>query len=140
MAARKGSSVATPASYLRLVRQFPLRPVRSDEELERAIEVVNQLLDRDKLDLAEQDYLDVLGDLIERYESEAHPIEDVSPADVLAHLLEARGVTAAVAARACGIAVTAFSDFLEGKKVPSAAQAQKLARYFQIDADLFTAD
>lgn len=60
--------------YLDLILQFPLRPIRSDEELDEAIRMVDSLLDRRDLVQGEKDYLDVLGDLIERYESEAHPI------------------------------------------------------------------
>ena len=34
--------------YLDLVRQFPLRPIRSEKELDRAIAMINSLLDRDR--------------------------------------------------------------------------------------------
>lgn len=56
--------------YLALVRNFPLRPIRSEEALDRAIAVVDDLLDKDDLTQDEQDYLDVLGDLVEEYESD----------------------------------------------------------------------
>ena len=71
---------------------LPLLPIRSEAELDRAASaVLNGLLDRDQLDAAEQDVLDVLGDLIERYEDEAHPIDtsDLTDAEMLAHLIEA---------------------------------------------------
>ena len=50
--------------YLELVRAFPLRPIRIDKELDRAIAVIDALLDRGRLTAAEGDYLDVLGDLV----------------------------------------------------------------------------
>ena len=101
MANREGTNATleAPAAYLKLVRTFPLRPIRSDDSLDRAIAVINSLLDRDDLSPAEADYLDVLSDLVERYETEEHPMEDVSDADMLQHLIEAKGVTQAEVAR-----------------------------------------
>ena len=56
--------------YLMLIRMFPLRPIRSDEELDEALNVMDGLLDQDGLDSAEADYLAVLNDIIEQYETE----------------------------------------------------------------------
>ena len=33
--------------YLKLIRKFPLRPIRTEEELDRAIVVVDSLVDPD---------------------------------------------------------------------------------------------
>ena len=44
--------------------------------------MVDSLLDRPDLALEEEDYLDVLGDLIERYETEAHPMAPASDAQM----------------------------------------------------------
>jgi HTH-type transcriptional regulator/antitoxin HigA len=140
MAARSGKSatIAVSATYLKLVRGFPLRPIRTDEELDRAIDVINSLLDRNDLDPAEADYLDVLGDLVERYETEQHPIEDVSDADLLAHLIDAKGVTQAQVARGAGIAVSTISEVLSGKRTLSRTHIGKLARYFGVDPGVFS--
>ena len=63
--------------YLALVRELPLRPIRSEAELDRAIAMVNVLGDREALTPAEHDYLLVLSDLIEKYEDEQYPIPAV---------------------------------------------------------------
>src|SRR4051812_22710949 len=92
-----------PDLYLDLVRRVPLRPIRSEAELDRATEMMNELLDRPSLHRDEEDYLDVLSDLIERYETEHYPpIEPVSDAVLLAHLIEAKGVTQADVAAQTG--------------------------------------
>lgn len=78
-------------SSLNLIRAFPLRPIRSDAGLEHAISMINCLLDRDDLGPDDQDYLDVLGDLVEKYESEHYPILPVSDAEMLSRLIEAWG-------------------------------------------------
>jgi HTH-type transcriptional regulator / antitoxin HigA len=141
-AARKGKAVSIPvsASYLRLVRAFPLRPIRTEDELDRAIEVIDSLLDRDDLDPAEADYLDVLGDLVRSYEDEHDPIEDVSDADMLAHLIDAKGVTQADVARGARIAVSTISEVLSGKRTLSRTHIGKLARYFGVDPGTFSFD
>src|SRR5258708_4213589 len=99
-------------SYLGLIRRFPLRPIKSESELDQATALVNELLDRDGLDSAEEDYLDVLSDLIERYEDKHHRIEDVSADEMLAFLIEQKGVTQAEAARGAGIAESTISEVI----------------------------
>jgi hypothetical protein len=39
-----------------LVRRFPLRPIRNEKELDRAIAIIDALLDRERLTVAEEDY------------------------------------------------------------------------------------
>lgn len=50
--------------YLELLARFPLRPVRTEAELDAATEVIHELIDQDKRSAAEDDYLDVLSDLV----------------------------------------------------------------------------
>jgi HTH-type transcriptional regulator/antitoxin HigA len=126
-------------TYLDLIHQWPLRPIRSEAELDRATAVLNSLLDRDRLDHPEQDYLDVLGDLIERYEDEAHLINtsDLTDAEMLAHLIEAKGVNQAAVARSTGIAVSTISEVLAGKRQLSRRHIDKLAAYFHVGVSAF---
>src|SRR5438105_1838015 len=141
MAGRKTKARAeqTSDAYLELVRQYPLRPIRSEEELNRAMAMIHGLLDRDRLDPAEEDDLDVLSDLVERYEDKAHPIEtgDLSDAEMLKHLIEAKNVTQVEVARATGIAESTISELLAGKRKLSRAHIGKLAKYFHVSPSLF---
>jgi len=105
--------------------------------LERAIGVINALLDRERLSPAEEDYLDVLGDLVERYEDVHYPIEDVSDAGMLEHLIEAKGVTQAAVAQATGIAPSRISEVLAGKRKLTREQITKLAAYFHVSPAAF---
>ena len=124
-------------SYLDLIRKFPLRPIRSERELDRAIGVVDALLDRQKLDQGESDYLEVLGDLISRYEVAQQPSDDPSDAELLAHLLEARGLTQAQAARQTRIADSTMSEVLSGKRKLTREQIEKLAEFFNVAPTVF---
>ena len=47
-------------TYFELVKRFPLLPIGSERDLDRAIALVDALLDRDALDPDEQGYLDAL--------------------------------------------------------------------------------
>lgn len=55
--------------YLELVQCVPLRPIRSEVELDEAINMANYLIDRPRIDADEKDYLAVLGGLNKEYES-----------------------------------------------------------------------
>lgn len=125
------------AKYLNLVLKFPLRPIRSDDELGEAIAVIDALTDRDDLDRAEKDYLDVLSDLVEQYESEAHPMPRATDAELLHHLIEAKGVTQAQVAKETGIAETTISLVLSGKRALSRSHIGELARYFHVTPAAF---
>jgi HTH-type transcriptional regulator/antitoxin HigA len=80
-------------TYLALIRTFPLHPLRSEGELDEAMEVVDALVGKEMLTAAEADYLAVLSDLVEQYEAGAHPMPPASDAELLQHLLEAQAVT-----------------------------------------------
>ncbi len=134
------AAVVLPEGYRKLVFQFALRPIQSDADLDRAIAVVDTLLDRDDLDAGEQDYLDVLGDLIERYEDRTDPPRDVSDAGLLRFLVEQRAVKQVELARATGIAESTISAVLTGKRTLNRPQIGKLASYFHVSPGVFAFD
>ncbi len=127
-----------PDSYLALILKFPLRPIRSEKELHAAIKVVNSLATRPDLDAGEADYLDVLSDLVERYETASHPMEPLPDAAMLRHLIAAQGATQTAVAKATGIKDSAISEVLAGKRRLSRANVEKLARYFHVSPAVFS--
>lgn len=72
MHAETETADSTPADadgYAALARVVPLRPIRSAEQLHRAIAQINTLIDRQsELTPGELDYMDVLGLIVEDYE------------------------------------------------------------------------
>jgi len=124
--------------YLELIRQFPLRPLRTDDDLDAAVEVIDSLIDQAHLSAGEQDYLDVLSDLIEAYETKAVRIRPVGDADMLRFLIEGRRVTQSDVAKQAGIAESTISEVLAGKRQLNRAQIGKLARYFHVQPGAFT--
>jgi HTH-type transcriptional regulator / antitoxin HigA len=97
------------------------------------------LVQWDRRDLApdEEDYLEVLGDLVERYEGEAYPMAPVSDAEMLRHLIEARGVSQAEISSATGIADSTISEILKGRRSLNRSHIGKLARYFKVSPEVF---
>src|SRR3954447_2337677 len=103
-------------AYLKLVTAFPLASIRSDEQLEEAQNVMDQLLARGELNGGEEMYLDALSDLVAAYEDEHYAIAPASDADMLRHLMEARGVTQAQLSKDTTVPKSSISEILAGKK------------------------
>lgn len=123
--------------YLRLVREFPLRPLRTNDELACAIAVIDSLIVRGDLDGGERDYLDILADIVEKYEDKVYPMPAVSDAEMLRHLIEARDVTQTRLAADLEIADSTISEYLAGKRTPNRRHIGLFCRYFSIEPTVF---
>jgi HTH-type transcriptional regulator/antitoxin HigA len=125
-------------SYLELMRAYPVRPIRSERELDRAIAVVDSLLSRENpLDRDGQDYLDILSHEIERYEAVAYPMPAVSGADMLRYLMDAHENTLSEVSEGTGIAVSTLSAILNNKRGLNIAHIGLLAPYFGVEQGVF---
>ncbi len=127
-------------SYLELIQTFPLSSLRSEEHFQEAQTVMDRLLAQVELDEGEEMYLDALSDLASVYEDEHHAIEPASDADMLRHLLEARGITQAQLSVDAGISKSTISEILAAKKPFSRLIIRKLADYFQVDVNLLASN
>jgi HTH-type transcriptional regulator/antitoxin HigA len=127
-------------SYLDLVLAFPLASIKSEEQLAQAEKVMDRLLAKGKLDHGEETYLDALSDLVAAYEDAHHAIEPASDADMLRHLLEARGVSQAQLSRDTSIPKSTISEVLAGKKRFSRQMIRTFADYFKVDVSVLAAN
>jgi HTH-type transcriptional regulator / antitoxin HigA len=123
--------------YLALIRRFPLRPIRSDAELDAASEVVDDLTGRSDLSPAESDYLDVLGDLVEKFEDEHVEMPHVSDAAMLRSLIDEMGIKQVDVARGTGISKTVLSLILNGKRDLTREHIKLLSKYFGVNPSSF---
>ncbi len=126
--------------YLELLGKFPLRPIRTEADLDAATEVIHELIDQDTRTTAEDDYLGVISDLVEQYEDVHDPMEEVTDAEMLAYLMEIQSRTQTDVARGAMIAASTVSEVLSGKRKLNRAQIGKLARYFHVGPGVFTFD
>lgn len=127
-------------SYLELVLAFPLASIKSDDHLAEAQAVMDRLLAGGELDHGEEMYLDALSDLAATYEDAHHVIEPASDADMLRHLLDAKGVTPAQLSKETGLAKSSLSEVLAGKKPLSRQMIRKLSDFFNVDVSVLAAN
>lgn len=127
-------------SYLELVLVFPLSSIRSEEYRAEAQRVMDRLLFKGERDDGEDMYLEALSDLVAVYEDEHHVMEPASDADMLRHLLEAKGVSQTHLSQETGIAKSTISEVLAGKKPFSRRMIRNLATYFKIDVSILASN
>jgi HTH-type transcriptional regulator/antitoxin HigA len=129
-----------PAAYLRLIDHFPLRPLRSDRDYDRAVAVLDALVVRPEgtLDSGEQDYLDTLTMLVESYDRDHHDIDTrhQDPLSMLKYLMQESGLTQADLGRLLGNRALA-SLILNGHRQLSKSHIRKLASHFKVSTALF---
>ena len=131
---------AEQVSYLDRVVAFPLASIRSSEHLTAAQAVMDRLLAQGALDQGESLYLDALSDLVATYEDDQYPITPASDADMLQHLLEAKGISQADLHRETGIPKSTISEVIAGKKSFSRQLVRRLSEFFNIDVSVLTAN
>ena len=134
-----GNCQAAPEDgYMALIRLHRLKPIRSDDELDASIALLNELLARSKsLTREEYDYLECLGHEIEYYEEENIPMGRGDPVGSLRRMIETRELTASEVARGAGIAVSTLSSILNGKRKLNLDHIARLAAYFKLEQAFF---
>ena len=134
--ATKTDGRSLPDTYFALVKQFPLTHIRDDDHLAAASAVIDRLLQHE-LDEGEQEYLNVLTDMVEAYEDAHVPIRDASEADVLRELMNANGLTQPKLAKAVGIAQSTISAVLNGTRALTKDQIITLSKFFGVGPGAF---
>jgi HTH-type transcriptional regulator/antitoxin HigA len=127
-------------TYLRLVQELPLVSIKTEEHLDVVQAMIDRLTDKKKLDGGEQAYLEALSDLVVVYEDQHHEIPEASDADLLRHLMEAKGVTQTQLHHDTGLAKSGISEVLAGKKPFSKNMIALFADYFHVPASVFVAN
>ena len=124
--------------YDLLTKKFPLRPIRNEAELDAAAALAGRLALRNDLSRDEADYLEVLGDLIAKFESSHHPIPvGVSGVETLRFLISENGLSLRAVAQETGLQVSTLSEVLRGKRSLTVRHLLALGRFFRVDPALF---
>ena len=123
--------------YLKWIKKFPLKPIRSEKENEFAGVVCDELLDNyDFLNEAEKDYLEVLSTLVEEFETKWDDEEKTTPRSLLLYLMEVNNLTQTDLIPEFGSSSRA-SEYFSGKRDLSMAQIQKLSKRFSLSPSAF---
>jgi HTH-type transcriptional regulator / antitoxin HigA len=128
----------TPRRYYELIDEFPLRPIRSERQLDEATELAFRLARQKRLNRDESDYLDVLSRLIGDYEEKHQAIDECTDGLAsLRFLIEENGLTLTSLAAATGIRVSTLSEILNGRRDLNLTHIRRLAAHFRVAPGLF---
>jgi len=124
--------------YEQLIKRFPLRPIPYDEQNDRAAEICDSLTDKlDSLSPAERDYLEVLSDLIVKYESRWNDeVSTMNPRELVQYLMEQNELAQKDLVSEFG-SPSRVSEFLKGERRLSLEQAKKLDERFSLNIASF---
>ncbi len=128
---------AIQASWQAFESMAHLSPIHDEGGYNRMVALMNTILDAtgDNEDHPLSGLLDLVSDLVFRYEQERHAIEPAEPKDVLRFLLETRGLKQEDLATI--VPQGNLSAILAGKRKISAALAGKLGKFFGVSPALF---
>lgn len=123
-------------AYRHLLNEEPPHAIHNDREHRKYVLRAEELLGKKKRSAAEEQYLELLAVLIDRYEEERHPIEAPDPIAALKELMLANGMSQAALSQLLGSSGIA-SEILSGKRTLSKAHIKKLSETFNVSTDLF---
>jgi len=128
---------AIQSSWAAFDSMVHLRPIHDEAGHAQMVALMNSLLDvvGEEEDHALSGLLELVGDVVSRYEQEHHAIEAVAPKDSLRFLIEARNLRQEDLA--CVVPQGNLSAILAGKRKISAALAGKLGKFFGVSPALF---
>lgn len=125
------------AHYRALVAHVPLYTIHSEADYDKAVSVLNQLLDAGGADedspLA--DLINTLGSLVADYEEMHNPANEVSPAMALRFLMEQHGLKQSELPEVGSQGVV--SEILRGKRELNLRQIKALAKRFHVPSTVF---
>jgi len=123
--------------YRRLRGRVPLGSLRTKKEYERAIEMLDAILDEigedEKHPMAE--LADAIGVFVERYENEHASLSGGKPAEVLRFLMQEHGLRQSDLPEIGSQGVV--SEVLAGKRELNTRQIKKLAKRFGVSPAVF---
>jgi HTH-type transcriptional regulator/antitoxin HigA len=128
---------ALQKTWIAFDRVAHLRPIRNDEEYDRTLALMNNLLDivGDDENHALSGLFDLVSELVEDYDADHFAIEASEPKEVLRYLIETRGLKQGDLADV--VPQSNLSAILAGKRKISATLAGKLAKFFNISPAVF---
>jgi HTH-type transcriptional regulator/antitoxin HigA len=128
---------ALQASWQAFDNMAHLRPIHSEADFERMVAMMNSLLEDvgDDEDHPLASLLELVSDLVSRYEQAHHTIEPAHPKDALRFLMEARDLKQEDLSSL--VAQSNLSAILAGKRKISATLASKLGKFFGISPAIF---
>jgi len=124
------------ADPVEMIRLGAPRVIRSDEELEAYTEALFCLTGREERTEDDEDAIELLSLLIDRYETERYPVPDAGAAEVLRFLIERHGLAQRDLVPELGSEST-VSLVLSGRRQLTRGQIERLSKRFGVGAGVF---
>ena len=125
-----GALTIDDKQYAHVLAKVLPRVIASNEEHERILHEIENLMDKgERRTAAEDAALELVVRLVRDYEEEHHPVPDPSPREMLMYLMEQRGLKQADLLpifKSRGY----ISDVVSGRRAISKARAKDLAAFF----------
>ena len=121
-----------PKTYAALMGRHLLRPIRDQVDADNAAEMID-LLAGHALNVEQADYLELLSDLYEKWESTQFPLSRAVGSELLRLVLAERHEGGADLAKLLGIDVSLAYRLLRGERQLTAGQIRKAADAYGID-------
>jgi HTH-type transcriptional regulator/antitoxin HigA len=122
--------------YTDLLSEVIPKIIETEAEYEQTLATVEALTFNQNRTPEQTALYKLLVMLVEVYETERYPIQDVSPVDVLNHIMAASGTRQADLVGIIGSSGV-VSEIVNGKRTLSKAQAKILADRFKVSLSLF---
>lgn len=122
--------------YGALLAEMKPEVIQGEEQNQRYIQQLEQLVGRTRLSRAEEKLISLLTVLIEAYENEHHAIAGARPSDVVRHLMEAHQLRQKDLLDIFG-AESTVSDVLNGKREITKEQIRRMSARFHVSAAAF---
>ena len=127
-----------PRDFAGLCAVFTPRPIRDRADYDNTIEVIEAMVLWEKeFSRDQEDYFEVICTIVERYEAERVKWPDVSPVELLRHLLEEHQMSGADLSRLLGGSRHLGPMILRGERSITASHARKLAAHFGLQPGAF---
>jgi antitoxin component HigA of HigAB toxin-antitoxin module len=121
-----------PKTYKGLMAAHMIRPIHAKVDAENAGEMIAQLSGH-KLNREQADYLDMLSDVFEKWESEQLSIHEERGGALIKLVLESRGETGRDFAALIGVDPSLASRILNGTRNLTAEQISKVAKHYALN-------
>jgi len=128
-----------PADYAALVALYPPRTLHDSID-EQNVEALIEAMAGHALSGDQEDYLELLSDLLLKYQAARHPVKSRSrrsPQERLKYLMQESKMTPTKLAKLLGCSQPLVSLILSGKRELSKDNIKKLAGHFRLDAGYF---
>lgn len=122
--------------YVALLNRIPPRIIRTEEENEEYIRILEEMERRSSLDEAEKEFAELLTLLIENFEDKHYQLRPSTPLEAIAELMDANNLRQKDLADVFGTE-SIVSEVLNGKRELNKEHIKRLSTRFNVSPELF---